>query len=397
MSTSPPQPPSTLAHSHQPIHYVLVDLSGTLHVGDCPIPGAVEALNRLVSACNDDKSMIKGVLFLTNTTTVARQTLFDSLRSEALGFSASITDINQIMTSAQAVEHYVMTHNLHPYCLVENDMLLDLPFFAQQQQHQTQQVDEKDNDSSYYDSVLVGLSPSSFQYEPLNRAFRILHRMKEKDLREQEQQPPHRLLCFHQSKHVKSSRDGELSLGPGGFVKCLEHTTDYSALVLGKPSMGFFHAAMSKLLLQSSSSAENGDTMENDDDDEKAMATILRENVVMVGDDVVNDIVGARDAGIRHLILVQTGKYQAGDEKKVLVQSSNNTSLDDDKSNLLVKPSIVEAVDYILKHNDAFASAASAATLISYDCLAAGSIGGLGDIYNGAVSPVREEADHSLP
>lgn len=337
--------PPPLQEAHSQIHYVLVDLSGTLHVGDCPIPGAIEAMDRLVSCTH-----IKGILFLTNTTTVARQTLYDSLVHQKMGFASCITDMDQIMTSAQAVQHYVTTHNLHPFCLVEDDMLKDLPFAQQQQQ-----VND-DKDDCYYDSVLVGLSPSSFHYDSLNRAFRIILKMKKKkDIKEtastQQQQPqPHRLMCFHRSKHVKSSQDGgELSLGPGGFVACLEHATDYSALVLGKPSTSFFQAAMSKLLLQSSAAHTEKEI------DKETMATVLRDNVVMVGDDIVNDIMGARDAGIRHQILVQTGKYQEGDEQKLKSKPflDDDDDKDQDKNSLVVVPSIVEAVDYILKHNAA--------------------------------------------
>jgi ribonucleotide monophosphatase NagD (HAD superfamily) len=202
----------------------------------------------------------------------------------------------------------------------------------------------------------VGLSPSTFHYKALNKAFRILHKHSTRDddiessSEQQQQHPPsqhrhpvnpHRLLCFHRSKYLKDS-DGELSLGPGGFVTCLEHAVssgrcNITAHVLGKPSREFYQAALARLLAAGPASSveeqeEQGDTT--------ASCT------VMVGDDYLNDILGAREAGIGHQILVQTGKYQKGDEDRCRCGNNNN----DDDAGFVMAPSIVQAVDYILDH-----------------------------------------------
>jgi ribonucleotide monophosphatase NagD (HAD superfamily) len=84
---------------------------------------------------------------------------------------------------------------------------------------------------------------------------------------------------------------------------------------MGKPSCAFYESAM----------ATNG------------FKSIPSAAICMVGDDIVGDVAGAHNAGIETTaILVQTGKYQGGDEGKI--------------APALVVPSVVEAVDYILQH-----------------------------------------------
>ena len=62
---------------------------------------------------------------------------------------------------------------------------------------------------------------------------------------------------------------------------------DREAVILGKPARDFFHLACRKI--------------------DRAPA-----DVVMVGDDVISDVGGALDAGLRG-VLVRTGKFRSGD------------------------------------------------------------------------------------
>mmetsp|Transcript_65839 Transcript_65839/g.186952 ORF Transcript_65839/g.186952 Transcript_65839/m.186952 type:complete len:113 (+) Transcript_65839:3-341(+) len=80
----------------------------------------------------------------------------------------------------------------------------------------------------------------------------------------------------------------------GPFVAGLEFATGKTATVVGKPNAAFFHAAMRDMRGPGQASAAN---------------------CVMIGDDVIDDVQGAMDAGM-HAILVRTGKYQDGDEAK---------------------------------------------------------------------------------
>ena len=179
------------------------------------------------------------------------------------------------MTSVSATRQFCLRNNLRPYCLVE-DELIEQDFVG---------VEMHDPNC-----VLVGLAPTKFCYESLNGAFRLLLRLKksrqEEDLENDNvehckvddttaqgaaastnqyikcnnQHPL--LVAIHQATRFREN-DREFSLGPGGFVSLLEQTAGVSAHVVGKPSVNFYHAAVSSLQLDYLS------------------------EVVMVGDDVV--------------------------------------------------------------------------------------------------------------
>ena len=72
------------------------------------------------------------------------------------------------------------------------------------------------------------------------------------------------------------------------FVKALEYASGQTAVICGKPSAEFYHAALASL----------GD-----------WAVQTPGDVLMVGDDIWGDIQGAQDAGLK-ACLVKTGKYR---------------------------------------------------------------------------------------
>lgn len=262
------------------IRAVLLDLSGTLHIGEKPIPGAVSAVRLLA------KTHSIPVLCLTNTTKVSRHVLHQQLTR--MGFDC--LTIDSILTSMIAARNYLRASetNLRPYCLLES--MEDLP------------------DSSCeppYNCVLVGLAPSKFDYDHLNQAFQVM----------QHSDCATPLIAIHRALYYRDDTE-KLSLGPGAFVTALEQAANTTAVLIGKPNPAFFAAALQQL-------------------------KVPPQDVCMVGDDVVGDIQGAQQAGIGHTVLVQTGKYRAGDEHK----------LDLSAQPTVVVPSIVEAVDYILQQN----------------------------------------------
>lgn len=278
----------------------LIDLSGTIHVGHQAIEGAIEACQKLNRAGVQVK-------FLTNTTTVSSSILLTQLRS--IGFDeTAITSQDSIMTSAVAAREFLNRNNLKPFFLVEENLLEDLRI---------------DNTNSYDPNcVLVGLSPTSFHYQKLNDAFRLLFRLKKEQELEETQRTsstnssssvdvPPLLIAIHRAKYFKDV-DKELSLGPGGFVSLLEDAVGITAHVVGKPSVAMFESAI------------------------QSMGVDAKETV-MVGDDVVSDIGGALNAGLGAAILVRTGKYLKGDELKL-----------DGLQPSLVVDSFVDAVEYIL-------------------------------------------------
>jgi len=288
--------PKLILANNKAIKAALIDISGTLHIGDEAIPGALDACRKLFQYNHQLK-----VVFLTNTSKVSSETLLHQLRD--MGFDEScIPDRDAILTSVNATRQYLVTNELRPYCLVEDDLV----------EKDFQGVEMNDPNS-----VLVGLAPSKFSYDKLNGAFRLLSKLKEEKeaahlLEHADGGDKPSLIAIHRAKHYRDS-DHQLSLGPGGFITLLEQTAGVTAHVVGKPSRAFYHAAVSSLGVDPA-------------------------NVVMVGDDVVGDIKGSLEAGLGGAILVQTGKYTDGDEL------GNKT---DGVLPTLTLRSIVEAVDCI--------------------------------------------------
>ncbi|XP_036340954.1 haloacid dehalogenase-like hydrolase domain-containing protein 2 isoform X2 [Rhagoletis pomonella] len=224
------------------IKAALIDLSGTLHVEDKPTPKAVDALKRL----RETNIQIK---FVTNTTKESRKTLYERLQK--IGFEL---EAHEIFSSLSAAANYVEKEKLNPFYLLSNDARTDFG---------------RNDGSLPLDSVVVGLAPTEFYYENLNKAFNLLIANKNS-----------RLVAIHQGKYYRRS-DG-LALGPGAFIKGLEYAASVRSVLIGKPNEYFFRSALP--------------------------GGICPEECVMIGDDPEDDIAGAMQLGLKG-IQVKTGKY----------------------------------------------------------------------------------------
>jgi ribonucleotide monophosphatase NagD (HAD superfamily) len=91
------------------------------------------------------------------------------------------------------------------------------------------------------------------------------------------------LIAMHRNLYWKTA--GGWELDAGAYIAGLEAAAATEAVVCGKPSAAYFGAALDVLGLPA-------------------------ERAAMVGDDIVNDVEGARAAGLTG-ILVRTGKYRA--------------------------------------------------------------------------------------
>ena len=124
-----------------------------------------------------------------------------------------------------------------------------------------------DNESP--DFVVLGDYGDRFDFRSLNHAFRLLMDGAE-------------LIALQKSPYWVSPE--EIRLDCGAFVALLEYTSNKTAKVMGKPSELFFNIALDSLQLSPS-------------------------EVIMVGDDITTDILGAERMGMRS-VLVRTGKFQ---------------------------------------------------------------------------------------
>ncbi|XP_046402163.1 phospholysine phosphohistidine inorganic pyrophosphate phosphatase-like isoform X2 [Ischnura elegans] len=137
-------------------------------------------------------------------------------------------------------------------------------------------------DQSNPNCVVVGDATDVFTYEKLNDAFRLLMEQKRASL-----------FSLGRGRYYKEV-DG-LCMDVGGFTAALEYASGVHAEVVGKPEKTFFATALSDMALSKS-------------------------EVLMIGDDIVSDVGGAQEFGIRG-VLVRTGKFIAEkDENHPLVK-----------------------------------------------------------------------------
>ncbi|KAK3843038.1 MAG: HAD-like domain-containing protein [Linnemannia gamsii] len=276
----------------QSIRGVLIDVSGTVHVGDKVIPGAVQALDRLRASGIPFR-------FCTNTTQYSGDTLANKLRK--FGFNVKR---EEIFTSLSACRQLVQARGLRPLLMFEPDALEEFTGIPT---------------SGPHDSVVIGLSPSSFNYEMMNKAFKILLATKSSstagtgtdtgvDAATAAGVP--RLIAVHKAKYFADKDQTDLSMGPGGFVQALEFATGVQAHVVGKPQKAFFELAIQNMNLSLPTSTPTPPTTAT------ATTPVLGTGIVMIGDDIEQDLGGgAAELGLVRY-LVQTGKYRTRDEDR---------------------------------------------------------------------------------
>jgi HAD superfamily hydrolase (TIGR01458 family) len=250
-----------MAASLEGVEGLLLDLSGVIYVQDDAVPGAAEALRSL-------RANQLPIRLVTNTTMRPRRSILDRL--ERLGIEA---DPVELITPATLARRRCEEAGYRSVALIVLDELReDLEGLAQA------------GDSA--DAVIVGDLGDGWDYEVLNRAFRLL-------------MDGAQLIALQKNRYWETS-DG-LSLDAGPFVASLEYATGREAEVMGKPSAAFFELALGEL-------------------------GVSAERAAMVGDDVEADVGGAMDAGLAG-VLVRTGKFredlvrESGVEPTAIIES----------------------------------------------------------------------------
>jgi len=198
---------------------VLLDLNGTVHLGDTLIPGATAGIQLL-------KSHGIPIKFVTNSSKESKSLLQQRLLKAGLQ-----VEEKELFTSLSAARTYVESLKLRPLLMLEDDAKKEFDGI------------QTDNPNS----VVVGLSRSNFHYQRLNEAFNLL-------------KGGAKLVAINKSRYFQS-KDG-LSIGCGAFVTTLEFASDQEAHVVGKPSKDFFHLALRDL----DSSIEASDALMVGDD-----------------------------------------------------------------------------------------------------------------------------------
>jgi HAD superfamily hydrolase (TIGR01458 family) len=236
--------------AHVTIRGFLLDMDGVLVTSWDPIPGAREALERL----RRDGYPFR---IVTNTTSRTRRAMARTLR--AAGFDV---DADEVITATVGTTTYLREHHPGARCLVINDGdagedLAGVTLAAPGEEA---------------DVVVLGGAGDGFDYAAINHAFRLLRGGAA-------------LVAMHRNLYWRTAEGDQLD--GGAYVRALEEAAGVEAVVCGKPAAPFFEAALEDLGLP-------------------------REEVAMVGDDVVNDVLGAQAVGIRG-VLVRTGKFRPED------------------------------------------------------------------------------------
>ena len=229
----------------------LIDLDGVIFQDGHPIPGAIETIAWL----QEERIPF---LFVTNSSFAPRQALVDKLS----GFGIKVTQ-KLLLTPLIAANHWLAKNASGPAAL----------FMSQEARRDINNVKILDHNAvSGAASVVIG--ELEWTFAEMNRAFQLLMA-----------DPKPVLVALGMARYWRGS-DG-LTLDVGPFVKALEYAAGCQAVVLGKPAAAFFETALQTLECQPS-------------------------KTFMIGDDIVGDIQGAQQAGLRGL-LVRTGKFRPVD------------------------------------------------------------------------------------
>jgi len=247
MNATNPAPPDS---RRLDVDGLLLDLDGVCYVGDEPVPGAREALERFATAGLP-------VRFVTNTTK-------RSLDEVAAGIARLGLPIarEQIVTAPRAALAWLRDRGLPRCRLVVSETLL--AEFA-----------EVPRDDETPEVVVLGDPGDIWTHELLQELFEQI--MAGADL-----------VALHKGRYWQTGAG--LRLDIGAYVAGLEHATGKQARIMGKPSCDFFLQAVAALGLPAGVAGG-------------------RTRVAMVGDDVISDVAGAQTCGLKG-VLVRTGKYR---------------------------------------------------------------------------------------
>lgn len=227
---------------------VLLDIDGVLAVSWQPLPGAAETVEWLRE---------RGIPFrlITNTTTHTCADLAETLVGAGI-----VVEPEEIVTAVVATASHLRSHHAgaRVFVLSDGDAGADL--------------DGVELVGDAPEVVVLGGAYEGFDYQTMDRIFRWL-------------MDGAALVAMHRNLYWRTDEGWQLD--GGAYVAGLEEATGRRAAVCGKPAEAAFAAALEQI-------------------------GIPRDRALMVGDDVVNDILGAQAAGIAGAV-VRTGKFRPRD------------------------------------------------------------------------------------
>jgi len=234
--------------SHLP-QLILLDLDGTLYIGDQVIPDAITSLAQL-------RERGIALRFITNTTTKSQAELVAQLHT--LGFQL---DADELISAAVAATLELRNlqqqagRRLRIWPLVADAIKTDFNDFIYDEQQP--------------DYIVLGDIGERWDLNLINRLFNVMHSGAE-------------LIALHKGRFWQT-RDG-LKADIGFFVAGLEYVSSKTARVMGKPNRDFYQRVLDS-------------------------ANVKAKDAMMVGDDIDSDVGGAQSIGMSGC-LVKTGKFR---------------------------------------------------------------------------------------
>lgn len=234
------------------VQAVLFDLDGVMYEGERPIPGALESLRWVRE---------QGIphLFLTNTTSRPRAALVTKLRRFGIE-----TRSDQILSPPTVACRWLAEH-------VPGKTAL---FVSEATREEFAGLPIASEESADVGAVVLGDLGRGWSFELLNHAFRLLMG-----------DPPPVLVALGMTRYWRAEDGLRLDVAP--FAAALACASGVEPVVLGKPALAFYRAALELLGVDAA-------------------------HTVMLGDDIRSDIEGAQRAGMR-AVMVRTGKFRPRD------------------------------------------------------------------------------------
>jgi len=228
---------------------VLLDLDGTLYIGNEAIPGAIATIMQL-------RQRHIPLRFLTNTTTKSQAQLVAQLRG--LGFPVETEELISAPIAArfelQALQQ-TMGRRLRIWPVVADAIKSDFSEFIYDEQHP--------------DFVVLGDIGEQWDLTLINRLFNVMHSGAE-------------LIALHKNRFWQTQQG--LKADIGFFVAGLEYVSGKPARIMGKPNADFYQRVLDS-------------------------AGVNASETLMIGDDIDSDVGGAQYLGM-HACLVKTGKFR---------------------------------------------------------------------------------------
>lgn len=232
---------------------ILFDLDGVIYQDDEAIEGAAEAVAWVQE---------KGIpyLFVSNTSGQPRSILVEKLAAMDIR-----VDAGRILIPPAVAARWLRKN-------VSGAVALFAPAEVAEDFSGLDILD--DSAETGAEAVVVGHLGHAWDYDRLNRAFRLL----------MDEPQPH-LIALGMTRYARESEGLSLDVAP--FVAALECASGRKARVLGKPAAKFFETAVDILGVDA-------------------------ERTVMIGDDIAGDVGAAQACGLKG-IQVRTGKFRDED------------------------------------------------------------------------------------